>query len=120
MALKTTNLTKLTKGTWVRCIDGEFTGEQRKLTLHVPRQGEYYSLRDWGISKNPVDGSSQITFLLNEITNRIRQEINPITHKTEYFEPSFRASRFELISDPQDISNTADEMINLLHHGSPS
>lgn len=95
-------------GSFVECIDDKFSADQLAKLNKIPKEGDYYTIRD--IVDYPDLGRAGVR--LEEISNPAL-EINGLMH-----EPTFNIFRFRELEVPppieEEISNMLTEELELV------
>src|SRR3954466_10113610 len=101
------------KGIWVKCVDGYFDTDQRHLVFRLPINNEFYTIRQFNSTRNPLTDLNAYTILLNEIINPRVATI--IDSRTRLIEPSFRLSRFICVAEPEEVDSTVSLFYDILN-----
>ena len=81
-------------GSFIECIDDKFTSEQLKKLVKIPKEGDYYTIRD--IEEYPHLNRAGIR--LEELSNPPIELKNGVMH-----EPSFNIFRFRELEIPPPL-----------------
>ena len=89
-------------GSFVECIDGKFSIEQLKKISKIPKQGDYYTVRD--IVEYPE---------FNRVGLRLEEISNPPIEKSDgtLHEPTFNIFRFRELEVPPPIEEEIHNML---------
>ena len=89
-------------GSFVECIDGKFSIEQLKKISRIPKQGDYYTVRD--IVEYPE---------FNRVGLRLEEISNPPIEKSDgtLHEPTFNIFRFRELEVPPPIEEEIHNML---------
>ena len=89
-------------GSFVECINGKFSIEQLKKISRIPKQGDYYTVRD--IVEYPE---------FNRVGLRLEEISNPPIEKSDgtLHEPTFNIFRFRELEVPPPIEEEIHNML---------
>jgi hypothetical protein len=103
----------LRRGVWVKCTDAVFSADQYLIMPFRPRQGEYYSIRQFNRTYNPVTDIYVYSVLLNEIIN---PAVRMITNgEVRMVEPSFKLMRFTVVAGVEETTSALTEALDILN-----
>lgn len=90
-------------GSYVICIDGKFSLEQKKILSNIPTEGEYYTIRD--IVEYPE--MNRIGLRLEEISCNLIERKDGTMH-----EPTFNIFRFRELDVPSSLEAEIQESLD--------